>query len=464
MTTVTDDRVRNPRIVEARGKLDAKTAELARIFEEAGPEMDASKVKTVQYKNGSDFRDDVIAREKELAELETELQKENALGNAARSVREREDRLKSPSGKVVHPGGQAEGSKASKYLSADELKALNSFHDPIAEVKALQEGGISLGSGLIALSGMFQKTDGGFKWNGRKNEEFMADLPGELVAKTVMSTGAGWDPENIRLSRWIPDAQRPIAVADIFPTFPYNSDVVTYMEETTFTNNAAEASESSDGSAQNLAESALAFTEQTSAVRKIGHTLPVTREQLEDVSILRGIIDQRLAFMVRQRLDLQLLVGNGTAPNLSGVHDVSGTNTQAKGTDSVLDAAHKGMTACRVTGFADPNYFVFHPNDWQDIRLTKTADGIYLYGSPTEAGPMRLWGLPVLTTTAETENQAAVGDFANFSGLFLRRGITLDVTDSHASEFIADIMRIKVTMRAAVVFFRPAAFTEITGI
>ena len=190
----------------------------------------------------------------------------------------------------------------------------------------------------------------------------------------------------------------------------------------------------------------------------------MTIEALEDTAQLRALLDQRLRFMVAQRLDLQLMVGNGTPPNLSGIHDQTSINTQAKGTDSVPDAVYKAITAARVTGFANPNVAIFHPNDWQTVRLLQTADGVYIWGPPSQAGEDRIWGLPVIQTTAETENQAAVGDFTAHSGLFLRRGVQVSVTDSHASEFLDDITRIKMTMRAAVVFFRQGAFSEITGI
>jgi len=206
------------------------------------------------------------------------------------------------------------------------------------------------------------------------------------------------------------------------------------------------------------------FTEQSSEVRKIGVSLPATDEVLEDVAQMRSIIDQRLRFMIAQRLDLQVLVGNGTAPNISGVHDRSGIGAQAKGTDSDPDAIHKGITVCRVTGFADPDTVIIHPNDWQEIRLLQTADGIYIFGPPSDAGPARIWGLPVVQTTAETATQALVGDFRTFSALFNRRGVNVEVSNAHASEFLDGIQRVRMDMRAAFVVYRPAAFTEVTGL
>jgi HK97 family phage major capsid protein len=86
------------------------------------------------------------------------------------------------------------------------------------------------------------------------------------------------------------------------------------MEETTFTNSAAETAEGGT-----YPESALALTERSTPVQKITTFIPVTDEQLEDVPQIQGYLNNRLPFMVRQRLDLQILTGNGTTPNLRGL-------------------------------------------------------------------------------------------------------------------------------------------------
>src|SRR3546814_1904173 len=137
--------------------------------------------------------------------------------------------------------------------------------------------------------------------------------------------------------------------------------------------------------------------------------------------------------MVRQRLNTQILVGNGTAPNLRGILNVAGIQTQAKGSDPVPDAAYKAMVKIRTTGQAIPGAFVFNPLDWQDVRLLRTADGIYIWGSPSEAGPARLWGLTVAEAQGLTQNTALCGDFANFSELSTKRGIDVQVSNSHST-------------------------------
>jgi HK97 family phage major capsid protein len=172
--------------------------------------------------------------------------------------------------------------------------------------------------------------------------------------------------------------------------------------------------------------------------------------------------------MLRARIDSQLLVGDGTSPNIWGASVLSGVQTQAKGTDPTPDAVFKAMTKVRGTtagtGFAEPSAITMHPNDWQAIRLLRTADGIYIFGSPTETGPDMLWGVPVVVTSAMTEGTGLVGDWAGYSAVFMKRGITFKVTDSHASLFITGIQAIRADVRLASVYFRDSAFCTVTGI
>lgn len=277
--------------------------------------------------------------------------------------------------------------------------------------------------------------------------------------KTLMSTTAGWAPESTRTGKVVDDAQRPVQVTEIFPSGNTGQAAVVYMEETTFTSNAAEAAE-----AGSYGESALALTERSSTVRKIATFLPVTDEQLEDEAQVSGYIDRRLRFMLMQRLDGQLLTGNGVAPNLTGVLNVSGVQTQAKGGDTVPDAVYKAMDLVRVTGRATPTYCVFHPNDWQAIRLLKTTTGAYVWGAPMDSGVQRIWGVPVVLSDAITENTGLVGDFAMHSELVTRRGIDVQISNSHSTYFVEGKQAIRADIRVALVIYRPEAFCTVTGI
>jgi len=276
--------------------------------------------------------------------------------------------------------------------------------------------------------------------------------------KTLMTTSAGWAPENLRLDDAVLSAQRPIAVADHVPFFSTEQAAVVYMLESTFTNNAAEASE---GAA--FGEAALALTETTSTVRKIAVALPVTDEQLSDVGGVRDYINQRLSYMIRARLDSQILTGNGSAPNLEGLNSVSGINTTAKGSDPTPDAIYKSIRKCRAVGFANPTVVFVHPSDWEAIRLLRDTNGNYIWGPPSASAPITIFGLPVVETTAATENTISLGDLQGYSGLFVRRGVDIE-TGWTGTQFTEGEVTIRATMRVAMVWFRASALATVTGV
>lgn len=411
-----------PALEEIEGKIQAKQDKLAEIFSEAqaGDEgtIDLSKVRAFNGDQGAAAAA-IKALNDELTDLGKEADKLRPVAAAA------ENAERDPS--VVEPG---DGRPTPRTVKS--------------------------------LGDLFVESDAFTKRAGDRGPTATLDIDLQDLIRprnTLMETGAGWAPESTRSGLVVPDAQRPVQVTDLIPTVPWGQAAYTYMEETTFTNNAAETAEGST-----YGEAALVLTEKSSTVRKIAVWLPVTDEQLEDVPGARGYVNARLRFMIQQRLDGQILTGNGTAPNLEGINNVTGIQTQAKGTDPTPDAVYKALTKVRVTGRAMPNAAVFHPNDWQDVRLLRTSDGIYIWGNPSEAGPERIWGIQVVQSDGQTENTAVVGDFANFALLAVRRGIDVQVTNAHSDFFINGKQAIRADMRAALVFVRPAAFATVTGI
>ena len=276
--------------------------------------------------------------------------------------------------------------------------------------------------------------------------------------KAVMTTAAGWAPQAIRTGTVVPAALRPVQVLDLIPQGETSQAAIVYMEETTATNTAAETNE---GAA--YPQATLVLTERTSNVRKVSEHLPVTDEQLEDIPQVQGYINGRLVFFVRQRLDNQVINGDGSAPNLRGMLNVVGIQTQAKGTDPGPDAIFKAMVKVRITGRAMPSGVIVHPTDWQNIRLLRTAEGVYIWGNPSEAGPERIWGLPIAQADSLSAGTAIVADFVNFTELDFRRNLDVQVGYNN-DDFTKGQKSIRADVRCAFVVYRPAAICTVTGL
>ena len=385
----------------------AKSKALHDIFEEAGPDMDMSKVKSLS----GDTAAKVEAIKAMNAELD-DLGKKRDQANQLIESRKRADEMSN-----AQPIPKADPSPAAR----------KSLGEMVMESAAL------------------------------KNKGQTSSLDVDL--KTLFERTAGFAPESVRIPRVEQYAVRPLMVADLLPVLPTSQAAIKYMEETTFTNNAAETAE-----AGTYGEAALAFTERSVPVEKIAVWLPVTDEQLEDVPSMAAYINNRLAYMLEARLDSQILNGNGTPPNLMGTLNVSGIQTQAKGADPTPDAFYKAFTLLRTVGFAEPDVVFMNPADWQDIRLLRTSDGIYIFGSPLDPGVERMWGIRVVLSMAVVANTGIVGAYGQYSALYMKRGLEIKVTDSHDTYFISGKQAIRADMRCSLVHFRPKAFCKVTGI
>jgi HK97 family phage major capsid protein len=236
-----------------------------------------------------------------------------------------------------------------------------------------------------------------------------------------------------------------------------------FILESTFTNNAAEVAESVEGTLATYGEAAIGDTETTADIRKIAVLLPVSDEQLADVPGIRDYLDSRLAYMVRARLEAQIIAGNGSAPNIRGLINVSSINTQAKGGDSVPDAIYKGITLIRVNGQCEPNVILMHPSDWQDVRILSNVTGDYIGNGVHVADTRTLFGIPVILNTAVTSGTAVVLD-TMFNTVVMRQGVDIQVTNAHSTWFASGVQAIKAEVRAGLACQRVKSICTVTGI
>jgi HK97 family phage major capsid protein len=396
----------NERLKLLNDKIDVKRRELSEIFEAAGDDL----------KMSSDQVDEVKQRNAEIEDLSRERETLVTTEDIGRKNREALEAKNA----VVNTPSFASGASDT---GAAERKTLGQLW---LESKARKDTGM----------------------------KFV-----EAEVKTLMATSNGFAPQAVRTGQVIDLPQEMPAMVDIIPNTTTNEVAVVFMREDTYTSGAAEVAEGAD-----YGESAFHFTEVSSPVRKIPVFVPVTDEQLADETGMMERLDNRLDLQLRQRLDTQTINGDGTGQNLVGFLNTSGILTQAKASDINIDALYKAITKQRIQDKTRPSALVMHPTDWQNIRLLRTADGLYIFGSPSDPAPQRVWGLPVVDTTEITQGTALMGDFRGYSELAFKAGIEFEVSNSHSDYFVKGIQAIRAQLRVALVVLRPTAFVEITGL
>ena len=361
--------------------------------------------------------------------------------------------------------GSLDELKIEESKAANE-KAMEVDNQVVNELPVVEES-----AGIKTIGEQFTDTEAYAKYmsNGVKGVDSQAEF------KTTLNT-TGYPPESLRAPGILETALRdPNAVIGLFDQIQTDQNAFVYLEETTFTNNAGEIAESGDISSAN--ESALAFTERTESIRKIATFLPVTDELLADVSGIQGYVNSRLQTMMRLRMDNQLLNGNGSAPNLTGVLNKSGINTFAYGSYSgelrKIGQIYQAITEIRKDAFVEPDAIVMHPSDWYDIVTSTNAvetsgarNPLFVVagGFGADAAPT-IWGLKVVPSTAIAEGTMLVGKFGggDAAQIITRQGVDLAVSDSHSDFFAKNQLAIRLTMRMGFVVYKPTAFCSITA-
>ncbi len=404
--------------------------ELAQQIEVKGVELQDAFKRARECKDGDgvELANEINKREAELAGLEKDYQAKRAIEEAERK---NAARLEMVRGAIDRPSVRRE-----EREERAEGKSIGDMFGDLMRAELQAKGLPSLQPGMVfSLKGV-----------NLRDAQF----------KTVLTT-SGYAPQSIRTGMVVDYATRRPMVQDIIPIYTSDQNAFVYMEETTFTNNAGATAQGSAAT-----ESAFAWTERSKPHEEIVATVPVSNVALADIANLAARINQRLKHQLDLALETQLMTGDGSTPNLTGLHTAV-TQSQAKGSDSVPDAIYKGFTKVRHTGFGEPSAVILHPNDWEPVRLLTTADGIYIWGSPSEAGPETIWGKPAVITTAATEGTGLVGDFAQFAELSYNGGLQIEI--GYNNDDIKKRQKtIVMTQRAALAVTRIAAFCEITGI
>jgi HK97 family phage major capsid protein len=301
-------------------------------------------------------------------------------------------------------------------------------------------------------------------------EEFKALITG------ASDTSAGAFVQVDRVG-YYPGLLQPLDVLNMITVGETDSDLVEYVKENSFTNAAAEIAEATDTAGTGAKpESALDFAIIQQAVKTIAHWIPATKRALSDAGQLRTIVDQRLEDGVRLRLQAQVVNGNGAGENLRGILNTSGIGTvDASDVDpgapvvavDPMEAILYAITAIRLA-FIEPTGVGLHPADWRDMRLARdesggAGTGQYLLGPPNVAGPEQLWGVPVHQSAVYPSGTGLVGKFDE-AILWVREGVTVSASDSHADFFTHNLVAILAEGRFAFGVPRPAAFCKVLNI
>lgn len=172
----------------------------------------------------------------------------------------------------------------------------------------------------------------------------------------------------------------------------------------------------------------------------------VTRQALEDIAMLRSVIDVELQRSVLRKFE-ELAVAAIMAATIPTAQSAAGSQLTA--------AIRLGIAKVQTAGWT-PNAVAINPDDAAavDIAALSNAAACCTDG---------YFGLTVVPVPGLTAGTAIVGDWSNGARTYANSsGVSLFITDSHADTFIHNVFTVLAETRRDTVITRPDAFAKVS--
>ena len=255
------------------------------------------------------------------------------------------------------------------------------------------------------------------------------------------------------------EPDQSLVIESLIPHLPTSVTTVEYLKEGTFTNNAAFVAE-----AAQKPQSTDTFELMQSNVQTIAHFSKVTRQLIDDSATLAAFINSRMVYGVNLVVEQQIINGNGTSPNLSGLMNTGNYTAQAftyedLGGDSgtLLDLLRLSIAKVNAANYR-ANAILLNPMDWAKLQGLKGSNNQYLYGVPSISFEnMTAWGVRVVTSASMAEGKYLVGDFSQAATIYDRMSTVIDIASQNENDFIKNLFTIRAERRLALVVEHPKA-------
>ena len=250
----------------------------------------------------------------------------------------------------------------------------------------------------------------------------------------------------------------PFSMEALLPSTPTSSNAIEFTKENVFTNSAAAALEGGQ-----KAESSLTWTLVNMPISTIAHFIKISKQLSADAPALAAYVNTRMRYGVNQKVDTQLVVGDGTAPNISGTYD-SGNYTAHGYANADLGSTLKKYVLIRkimadlYTAGYPADAVVLNPADWaaMEIDAFTTAAGQGLISLDAMGRPM-LFGVPVVQSIGMAADTFQVGRFSEAYMVHNREGVVVEMSDSDGDNFQKNLITLRAERRLALATERPAA-------
>ncbi|MCG7412276.1 phage major capsid protein [Moraxella nonliquefaciens] len=288
---------------------------------------------------------------------------------------------------------------------------------------------------------------------GVKNAKI--ELKANITSATTDADGsAGALVNPHRVNGVITPSNRRLTIRDLLMDGTTESNAITYIRETGFTNNA----KAQAGEGEKKAQSDIKYDDVTVNVATIAHFFKASRQILDDAPQLASQIDGRLLYGLKLNEELQILNGDGTSGNLKGIipQATAFADKASLAKYTIIDQLRLAQLQAVLAEYPASGH-ILNPIDWAKIELAKDDNGNYIIGKPQDGTNPTLWRLPVVETQSMGVGKFLTGAFNLGAQIFDRQQSSV-MTGFENDDFTRNLITILAEERLALAVYRPEAF------
>ncbi len=314
-------------------------------------------------------------------------------------------------------------------------------------------GGIDLGA-VVAKSEEFQRVFGSI--TALTGREGMVTVKTALL-KAILSNATGV-PDKTRLAGIVPGAPQwsSFLFARCAPG-TMTGGVLEYVQDTT-----APVDPSVPPTAEGALKPEVSYTFELKSVKPktIAHWLEASKQILADAAALGPYLNNVLLHYLSLKLEHQVVNGDGTTTNMTGILSVAAAHGAPVAGDNPLDTIRKAIGVVEASGWLVDTIGI-NPIDWAMIQTLKGSDDHYLYATPaaSSTGAQPAWGKIIVPTPAIAANSYVVGAFQQGSQLFEREAGNV-VVGFQNDNFTRNLVTLLAEMRADLAIYAASAFRK----
>lgn len=364
--------------------------------------------------------------------------------------------------------------KEGRDLTAAEDKRLNELMKEADGLKEKIESSERSRKLMESIGGMKNETEildaglyGHELYAGQKGHMYLAGRQGKITAKSIAEqirrtqgakafTAPGAVTSTVPLLPQGPIelGRVPTSILDVLRTTVRDNSVYRYLRQTVFTNNAAIVAPGDE-----KPTSVVTVDDVDGSLQVFAHLSEYVDEYLlRDNDQLGDFLARQLLYGLQQKVEQEVVAGNGTTGHLMGLVNASGIQTQAFATDKLTTLRTAALKLENAGYTAD--VFVINIADWAAIETQRATSGSFDLGGPIDRAQQRIWSTQVVTSNKVTAGTALALDL-DAAGLDIdTEGIQVKWDTS--TGFDKNQIRARVEGRFGLAIFQPMGIVKAT--